>query len=133
MVKIRKACDIRIWFFSFIQIITSKCWTRSSLAISAVNFRFPFPKVRSFYIFGLKSIRLILFFSKKDSKRACFEIYNPKISLKNTKILTLKKYPKVSPVIYGRPVSYSGNRKADPNSLFFNLINKWNEPLKIKL
>ncbi len=37
------------------------------------------------------------------SKRAYSEIYIFKISLKNTKILTLKKYPKVSPVIYGQP------------------------------
>jgi hypothetical protein len=33
----------------------------------AVNFRFPFPKVGSFKIFGLKSIRLILFVTKKDN------------------------------------------------------------------
>ncbi len=30
--------------------------------------------------------------------------YIPKISLKNTKMLALKIYPKVSPVIYSQPV-----------------------------
>jgi hypothetical protein len=33
----------------------------------AVNFRFPFSKVRSFHIFGLKSIKLILLITKNDN------------------------------------------------------------------
>ena len=33
----------------------------------AVNFRFPFPKVGSFHIFGLKVIRFILLITKNDN------------------------------------------------------------------
>jgi hypothetical protein len=35
--------------------------------IRAVNFRFPFPKVGSFHIFGLKVIRFILLITKNDN------------------------------------------------------------------
>ena len=35
--------------------------------IRAVNFRFPFPKVGSFHIFGLKAIRFILLITKNDN------------------------------------------------------------------
>jgi len=44
-----------------------------------VNFRFPFSKVESFHIFGLKSIRLILLVLKNDNlykKRIFFKTFH---------------------------------------------------------